>query len=153
LKGSHNTGVSTRYGEARVFFLDDEIYMEPAGAWTRGNSRSRFHVMSGPPGSLVPIDVQAGPVSSQVEWQSIVADRRRSVGGERRRFEVVTDGVIELRASGLFRPVDHDPGTDDRRRLGVRLEFPGPAEAVQYRKTPPKYQPLNVSRPASNSSK
>ena len=123
---------SARYGQARAFFLDDEIYMEPGGVWTRGDSTSRFYVTSDTEAGTVPIDVIAGPVPTHVEWRSgawqITADL---VAGERRQFEVVVGSLLEFGARGAFRPVDVDPGSDDRRRLGVRLEVPGSAAGGQ----------------------
>ena len=33
---------ASRYGTATAFFLDDEIYVEPAGLWTRGEDAAQF---------------------------------------------------------------------------------------------------------------
>jgi hypothetical protein len=120
-----------RYGTATAYFLDDEVYMEPAGLWTRGNGTGRFFLVPDAAGAAVTVDVQAGPVATAVEWTA--ADRSTPIelnANERRRVQFPA-GLVTLRTTGAFRPVDHDPGAEDRRRLGVRLEFPGPSGTTQ----------------------
>ena len=114
---------AARYHSARVFVLDDEVYMEPGGLWTRGHSTARLALTSDQP--VVPIDLQAGPIATTValtveNWSSETV----LAAGERRRIEVPTGGVLTVRTTGSFRPVDHDPTARDSRALGVRVEFP-----------------------------
>jgi hypothetical protein len=114
---------ASRYQDSRVFVLDDEVYMEPTGIWTRGNATARLALSSARP--TVPIDLQAGPVPTTVrlvagEWSQEAA----LAAGERRRVEVPSGGVLTVGAAGSFRPVDYEPASRDARALGVRLEFP-----------------------------
>jgi hypothetical protein len=115
-----------RYRDARAFFLDDDIYMETAGLWTRGDSTARFLLVPDRASETVAVDVQAGPTAVSLDWTVGAWRMPLDVkAGERRRIQVPTGDVITVRTVGAFRPVDHDPGSEDRRRLGVRLEFPG----------------------------
>ena len=106
--------------------------MEPAGLWTRGEGTAQFFLSPDAEGAaVVDVDVQAGPVQSSVEWSAGSQPSRIELEpGERRRIQLPR-GLVTLRTRGQFRPVDVDPGVEDRRRLGVRLEFPGPAVAIQ----------------------
>ena len=122
---------ASRYGAATAFFLDDGIYVEPAGLWTRGEGTAQFVLSPDGEGATVDVDVQAGPVQSSVEWSAGGQPSRIDLEpGERRRIHL-PKGLVTLRTRGQFRPVDFDPGVEDRRRLGVRLEFPGPSVAIQ----------------------
>jgi hypothetical protein len=122
---------ASRYGTATAFFLDDEIYVEPAGLWTRGEGTAQFFLSPDAEAAAVDVDVQAGPVQSSMEWSAGGRPSRIDLApGERRRIQLPR-GLVTLRTRSQFRPVDLDPGVEDRRRLGVRLEFPGPALAIQ----------------------
>jgi hypothetical protein len=59
---------AARYERARVFALDDGVYMEPTGLWTRANSTARLALTSDLP--AVPIDLRAGPVAATVTLES-----------------------------------------------------------------------------------
>jgi hypothetical protein len=114
---------ASKYGRSHVYLLDDGAYMEAGGLWTRPNATSRVLVTTDRlEGSM---DVQAGPVPSIVvleagQW----ATRAELKAGERRRLLVPTGAVISIHTTGMFRPIDFDTQTRDRRALGVRLEFP-----------------------------
>jgi hypothetical protein len=112
-----------RYGATRAFFLDDAMYVEPQGVWTRGNSSSEF-VLSKDDGGDVQLDVTAGPVHATLEF--VGSETRPALtlaAGERRRIQVPT-GRWTVITKGVFRPKDYDPASHDARPLGVRLEFP-----------------------------
>ncbi|MGQ0736105.1 MAG: hypothetical protein ACT4QD_20945 [Acidobacteriota bacterium] len=118
---------ASRFGAARVFLLDDEVYLEPGGLWTRGNATARVALTSAEPG--VEVILQAGPVPTQVEleagsWRATAA----LAPGEQSRLSVPANQLLAIHTGAWFRPVDQDPESRDPRRLGVRLEFPEPSQ-------------------------
>jgi hypothetical protein len=114
---------SARYGKVRAFFLDDDLYMEPAGVWTRGDSVAEV-VVAADGGDAARVAVSAGPVASAVEFTvDGVTERLSLAPGERRELELKA-GLWRVVTHGRFRPKDYDPATRDARLLGVRLEFP-----------------------------
>jgi hypothetical protein len=114
---------ASRYQQSQVFLLDDEVYMEPTGLWTRGHSVARIALTS--ERAVLPMDLQAGPVRTAVRLESGSWSFEAALApGERRRADVPAGGVLTVRTIGSFRPVDSDPTSRDGRALGVRLEFP-----------------------------
>jgi hypothetical protein len=116
---------AARYGAARAFFLDDGAYMEPGGIWTRADGEARFVLGGAPARQWLSVDLQAGPVDTEVVLQAGDASRTLALApGDRRRLSLPADEPITITTNGGFRPVDVDAQATDRRRLGVRLEFP-----------------------------
>ncbi len=116
---------ASRYGHARGFFLDDAIYMEPVGFWTGGNTSAKLVLSSDEEVKFVDVDVRAGPLPSVVVARVGDWSTRVELGaGEHRLVTLPVNALVSLETSGGFRPVDHDPGSTDRRLLGVRIEFP-----------------------------
>lgn len=116
---------ATRYGAARVFFLDDNAFMEPGGFWTRGESRTELVIdtsASGTPPSLL---VRAGAVQTTAELTSgNWAESLRLSPGEERHVQLpalqgADAWLVEIVTSHGFRPAQHDPGNKDMRNLGV----------------------------------
>jgi hypothetical protein len=116
---------ASRYRSARIFFMDDAIYMEPGGMWTGGNTKSRL-VMTADDGSTsVEVDLRAGPVATTLDASARDWSTRIELApGEHRRVSLPTNVLLTLETHGAFRPVEHEPGNTDRRQLGVRIEFP-----------------------------
>jgi hypothetical protein len=113
-----------RYGQVRAFFLDDAIYMESEGLWTRGDSAAELVVVNDAGDGGVDIDVTAGPVATTVNF-AIGGDTQRIAlaAGQRQRVQLAA-GLWKVTTTGRFRPKDYDPGSRDARPLGVRIEFP-----------------------------
>lgn len=116
---------ASRYGAARVFFMDEGAFMEPGGFWTRGESAARIVVDSGGETSPPALLVRAGPVETTVGLTSgNWADSLRLSPGEERRIVVPTrpgmqSWEVEIETAEGFRPARHDAATRDMRDLGV----------------------------------
>jgi hypothetical protein len=120
--GGRYTLRAARYGEARAFFLDDGVFVEPGGMWTRGDSVAEL-VVTGGHGGVAEFDVMSGPVPTDVDLSVDGALQHITFApNERRRLQVST-GLWKIATTGKFRPKDHDPTSSDARSLGVRLEF------------------------------
>ena len=125
---------ASRYGAARIFFLDDNTFMERPGFWTRGRSSASIIVDALRPdgeGRDVPIAlvVRAGPLATSAEF---------SMGTWTERVELAAHGEatvvlpprggapnwqMTIRSGPGFRPFEHDPGSRDPRNLGVWVEI------------------------------
>jgi hypothetical protein len=112
---------AARYGETQVFFLDDAMYMEPAGMWTRGNATGEMVVASS--GAAVQVELTAGPVPAQVEIDAAQSVQRLVMAAGERRQVTLPAGPWRVTTIGQFRPKDYDPANDDARPLGVRIEW------------------------------
>ena len=67
---------ASRYGRLRVFFLDDNAFMEPPGFWTRGRADTDLFVDApedgaGPIGAPPAIRLHAGAVAATVILSSL----------------------------------------------------------------------------------
>jgi hypothetical protein len=123
---------ASRHGRVRVFFFDDNAFVEPTGFWTRGGSATDVFVDAVPPGTTaVPaaqtvLRLRAGPVVSSIEVSS--GEWRQSVSlepGEARLVPLPDRAVgwpLRLVTMTGFRPAQHDPGNQDLRNLGVWIE-------------------------------
>jgi hypothetical protein len=111
-----------RYGHVRSFFLDDALYMEPGGVWTRGDAAGEIVIAKDNDGPVA-LEVTAGPVPTTVEFAAQdVFERVKLAPGESRGMQLPA-GLWRITTDGRFRPKDHDPGTRDGRPLGARIEF------------------------------
>lgn len=116
---------SSRYGEVRAFLLDDQTYMEPGGLWTRGHATARLVLISDAADALV--DLIAGPVDVAIAVRAGTWRLATTLtAGARQRIRVPTRRLLEVTSTGAFRPFDYEPVAQDRRSLGVRIEFPEP---------------------------
>jgi hypothetical protein len=111
------------YGRARVFFLDDAMYPEESGIWTRGDATGEFVVWTEGDVAAVIVKVTAGPIAVEVELSGEGRGERLALApGESRTLQLRT-GLWTITTRGVFRPKDHDRSSDDARPLGARLEF------------------------------
>jgi hypothetical protein len=111
-----------RYGRVRAFFLDDALYMEPGGVWTRGDAVAEV-VVSGDREGALDIDVTAGPVPTTVEFTAGDGAQRVALAAGEKKALQLSGGLWRVTTAGRFRPKDYDPGNQDARPLGARLEF------------------------------
>jgi hypothetical protein len=123
---------ASRYNRARVFFLDDDAFMEPPGFWTRGGADTTLVVDADAEASSAGfgLRVRAGAVATSLAissgaWSAsltLAANETREVAlpplGPGRDAWVVT-----LVSGPGFRPGQHDPANPDLRNLGVWVEF------------------------------
>ena len=116
-----------RYGQARVFFLDDHAFPEGGGFWTRG--REWTTVVIAPDGQARPVvRLHGGRVATPIDlrvgawsWRGLVApDGVQEVSLP---SVIAGDAVrLEVKAEEGFLPLEHDPDTLDDRHLGVWVE-------------------------------
>jgi hypothetical protein len=112
---------------ALIAYLDDAAYPEGGAFWTRGTAKARVLVAPGG-ASRVVFTVHLGP--RQGEARLTVAGREYRVtipAGEPQVLDVpVTPGTrvvpVAVQSATSFRPVDEDPTSTDRRRLGCFVE-------------------------------
>ena len=122
-----------RYGRARVFFLDDDAFVEPPGFWTRGRADTEVIVDADPDASAhgLKMRIRAGAVATTLNlssgpWSESVA----LTSGETRELSLPALGpgqhawVLTLVTGPGFRPGLLDPKNQDLRHLGVWVEFP-----------------------------
>lgn len=122
---------AVRFGDLRMFFLDDMAYPEPAGFWTRGAAATTVLIDRRANTRLdaVTVALQSGPVATTVDL-SIAGRRQRVALGARERREVrlaLGEGdaprALSIRTGATFRPVQHDSRAVDFRPLGVWVEL------------------------------
>jgi hypothetical protein len=122
---------ASRYGPIRVFFLDDNTFMEPPGFWTRGLAATTVFVdteqAGRPPGPPPALRVRAGAVSTTVtltsrEWR----EKRTLDAGATATLAlppVAAGGwLLRIETDSGFRPAQHDASSQDWRNLGVWVE-------------------------------
>ncbi|MFN2445994.1 MAG: hypothetical protein ABR606_10510 [Vicinamibacterales bacterium] len=139
LTGGYARGAAS-YGSARVFFLDDNAFMEVPGFWTRGEGDTRVILDRGAPRTMR-LRVRNGAVANEVSlvsggWRTTLdlavgAVREVDLPAFSRRAD-----VLMLRTRSGFRPVEVDAKSDDLRKLGVWIEFPQPENDTGFRLHP-----------------
>ena len=110
---------ASRYGRARIFFFDDNAFVERPGFWTRGDSAADVFVDPAPPGLFesmkrrASLRLRAGPVASSIDLSS--GDWRQVVTLEPGAETVIQlpDGhrsgwPLRLETRAAFRPAQHD---------------------------------------------
>jgi hypothetical protein len=113
---------AARYGSTRVFCLDDGLFMESGGIWTRGDNRADVIVATDRDDD-VEFTVAAGPVAVTLTLATETAAQTVDLApGEARRLRLPA-GRWSITTAGRFRPRDYDEGNRDSRVLGIRIEF------------------------------
>lgn len=132
---------AVRYGEAIVYFLDEQSYPEPRGFWVAGESATDILIQADDvPDVRLPdvrLSFRNGATTNHMEVQ--MASGRRvwnAAPGETRVLDVPLEAasgaaLVRIAARKGFRPSAVDPTRGDDRLLGVWVE-------VQNRATPPK---------------
>lgn len=117
---------AARYGQARVFFLDDWAYLERDGFWTRADGSATVVIDTDDPTRLsgLPISVTAGPAPTTVRLSLGGWEESVSLDAGQKRDIVLPpqdEGVWTLRIhSGPgFRPSEREPGNRDVRKLAA----------------------------------
>lgn len=116
---------AVRYGATSTFFLDDRSFAEPEAFWAGGGRTSAVVLQAAQPRGAVALLVRNGPVQNGVTLASgswkVVAPM---AAGEERRLEVPlqpggTAALLTIDVSSGFRPSEVNPGSLDRRFLGL----------------------------------
>jgi hypothetical protein len=118
---------TVRLGERhRLHGLDDAAYLDPAGFWVKASSSAAFalEALEGAVGN-VRIRIANGGVPNRVGLEAPRSKESFALAPWEER-EILVAGeeaviLFNVRSEGGFRPADVDPGSRDRRRLGVLL--------------------------------
>jgi len=118
---------AARSGPATIFFMAGDAWVEPGGTWVGGRSDAEFAIATEPQAPLHVL-VRNGPVDNRVQlssaaWQ-VTLDLK---AGEERLVKVPSierarTTPLKVEAANGFRPAEVDPGSEDRRLLGVWIE-------------------------------
>jgi hypothetical protein len=118
---------ATRYGAMRVFFFDEDPFMEAPGFWTAGGKSTAVLVDpdEGGPSTLL---LRAGAVPTNVSLSSgqwhVAYDLSAGQLQEVELPRPSTARPLTITTTARFRPADIDPSNTDLRELGVWVEFP-----------------------------
>ena len=122
---------AAHYGSSDVLFLDDQVFAEADGFWVRGRQAARFMLVPAVTGPVSPLTVAVlvrnGGAPNTVSIESGTFQRLLVMAPFQ---EVNVDvpltpaGIANVRvASGDgFVPAEHEPGSGDRRLLGVWIQ-------------------------------
>ncbi len=123
---------AARYGRARVFFFDEQAYLEPAGFWTRAEGTAAVVIDADKAARAegLQLTLRAGAVPTTIELT--VGEWARSVALSAGQSENLTLPALNgpdawsvtLRSGAGFRPSALDPSSDDVRHLAVWVEIP-----------------------------
>jgi hypothetical protein len=117
-----------RYGQALVFLLDGQAWVEPVGTWVAGASSAEFAIAPDP-GRVPSLFLRNGPVANEVALESGAWRERVTLRpGEEQLIDVVpmhgrhSPTPLNVTAATGFRPAEVDPKSQDQRYLGVWIE-------------------------------
>ena len=118
---------AARSGPATIFFMAGDAWVEPGGTWIAGRSDAEFAIATEPQAPLQVL-VRNGPVENSVRLSSAAWHETLQLNaGEERLVKVPSDEhgrttPLKVEAANGFRPAEVDPGSEDRRLLGVWIE-------------------------------
>lgn len=120
------------YPQASVFFLDDNVFAEPAGFWIRRGRSSSFLVTpsgAGRPSSALQLRTHCGPAANHVRITSAgVDDRLEFEPGQAHDVVVSTESdraFVTMDVADGFVPAETDAASTDRRDLGCWVQVAG----------------------------
>lgn len=122
---------ATRYGRARVFFFDEQAFLEPNGFWTRAEGTASLVIDVDQPARAerLQLSLRAGAVPTTIAL--VVGEWTRNISLSAGQQEIVTlplanasdAWAVTLRSGAGFRPSAVDPASDDVRHLAVWVEI------------------------------
>jgi hypothetical protein len=116
---------AARYGETKVFFMDDGAYPEPAGFWVGGGRDTVVVITPDEPETGMTLWLRNGDAANIVTVECGSARSQVSLAaGEERRADVAvapaqTSVRVRIASAATFRPSASDPDSHDTRLLGV----------------------------------
>ena len=123
---------AARYAGARVFFFDEQAYLEPNGFWTRADGTATVVIDADEKTAAqgMRLLLRAGAVPTTIE--AAVGEWRQSITLAAGQTEILTlpppnehlAWKLTLRSGHGFRPSALDPANGDVRNLAVWVEFP-----------------------------
>jgi hypothetical protein len=125
----HYARRAARFGASRMFAMDDHLYLEPGGFWTRAEAVTEIVIDTDEPDRPTALWLQTGPVATTAVVSDGSWSERVGMGPLERRPVALPplagrDAWVLTIASGAgFRPNEHDPKSEDTRHLGVWVEL------------------------------
>lgn len=127
---NRNAVHAAQYGDATVFFFDEQAYAERDGFWTRGNGDAAVVVdrSATPAATALQVSVRAGAVPTTITLSSngwrqtltLAAGQNQDV-----TVPLAPDNVwpLTIRSGPGFRPSQREPGNRDVRLLAAWIEI------------------------------
>jgi hypothetical protein len=128
----HDDGVNkrratraARYGAARVFTFDEQVYLEPTGFWTRAEGTASVVIDSEAPAGGATLLIRAGAVATTIDlsvgsWSRVLS---LTAGQQETVTLPLQDGVrtwpVTIRSGAGFRPSAIEPASTDVRHLAA----------------------------------
>ena len=129
--GSRPAVRATRYGSARVFFFDEQAYLETRGFWTRAEGEAFVFVDADETSQRTgrTIAFSAGAAATTIGLATQGASRSYSLSpGESRTFVLPQSSErgwgLLIHSGPGFRPFEREPGSIDVRSLAAWFEIP-----------------------------
>lgn len=119
---------AVQYPSAGVMFLDDMAFLEQDGFWVRGREAAQFLVVPANGGATIRMLVRNGASPNQVSVEAGTYQRLLVMTpGQEQELEIPAgsgDGVnIRVASGDGFVPAEKNPGSGDRRFLGVWIQI------------------------------
>jgi hypothetical protein len=119
------------YGPFSAFALDERIFLEPAGLWVEGGAEVPLVLASRDRRGSVPVLFRNGPRPNTLHVRGGALTLDVALAPREEKVVAVPldarsrAGLLRIRAEQGFRPSETNPGSRDRRFLGVWLEMAG----------------------------
>lgn len=121
---------ATRYGRTRVFFFDEQAFLEPTGFWTRADGTALLVIDTDAGAPEVRLRVRAGAAATAVDFGVGAWTSHLSLAPGQQEWVTLppANGAnavqLMVRSGPGFRPSAVDPTSDDVRELAVWIEIP-----------------------------
>jgi hypothetical protein len=112
-----------------VYFLDDGGFPEPEAFWVGGSRESQIVVHPDGPRPSVTLRLRNAPVDNRLTISTGAWRRDLQLApGEEQQVDLPLDSargaaLVRFTTSAGFTPADHEPGSRDRRFLGVYMKI------------------------------
>ena len=115
---------AARYGAATAYFLDDDVYIEEGGFWTRATQSTEVVLQSDPGEPSVQLELRNGPSENRI--QGTIGGRPFAVDAAPRAvvllpvtFNRTGAAWLQIQSAAAFVPARVDSASSDERSLGV----------------------------------
>lgn len=120
---------ATRYGHSRVFFFDEQAFLEPTGFWTRAEGTALLVIDTNDAVQEVVLRVRAGAVPTAIDFAVGTWTHHLSLTPGQQELVRLPAAVantlrLSVRSGPGFRPSAVDPASDDVRNLAAWIEIP-----------------------------
>ncbi|HYB95878.1 MAG TPA: hypothetical protein VEC39_12970, partial [Vicinamibacterales bacterium] len=121
---------AARYGDARAFAFDEQVYLERDGFWVRGDADTAVVIDSNDAAMRggLPLAVVAGPVATTITVSANGWRETLTLGaGETRHLTLPPSDnatwAVSLKSGAGFRPSQREPGNRDVRLLAAWISL------------------------------